>query len=148
MKKGILILVLLIPFFTACGNDKKLVCGEELNNGEYKQSLIMNYNKEKTQVKTASIEIVVDIKEMELKDLGCTKETKEECVDELEARFNSGCENMLENCKVEDKTKTGLTFTADIKEDKLEEYFGEISTTLPINQMRSKIETKYGFSCE
>ena len=148
MKKRLLFLILFIPFFTACGSDNKLVCYEELNNGEYKQSLIMNYNKEKTQVKESSVEIVVNIKDVELKDLGCTKETVEECIEELETRFNEGCNNLLKNCKVENKTKFGFTFTADVKEDKLEEYFGEISTTLPINQMRSKIETKYGFTCE
>ena len=148
MKKKVLILILLIPFFTACGNDRKLICSEEINNGEFKQSLIMNYNKEKTKVDTSSIEIVINLNEMELKDLGCTKETKEECFDELKTKYNAGCENMLENCKIEEENENGFTFTANIKEDKMEEYFGEISTTLPINQMRSKIETKFGFSCE
>ena len=148
MKKKILVLLLLIPFFTACGNDRKLVCFEEINDGEFKQSLIMNYNKEKTKVDSSSIEIIIDLKEMSLSDLGCTKETKEECFEELKAKYNSGCENMLENCNVENKNENGFTFTATIKEDKMEEFFGDISTTLPINQMRSKIETKFGFTCE
>lgn len=148
MKKKILVLLLLIPFFTACGNDRKLICYEEINDGEYKQSLIMNYNKEKTKVDSSSIEIIIDLKEMSLSDLGCTKETKEECFEELKAKYNSGCENMLENCNIENQNENGFTFTATIKEDKMEEYFGDISTTLPINQMRSKIETKFGFTCE
>ena len=148
MKKKLLFLVLLIPLFAACGNDNQLICYEELNGGEYKQSLIMNYNKEKTQVKDASIEVVVDIDKTDIKDLGCTKETIEDCIDELEAKFNNGCNGMLANCKTVEKTSSKIVFTADIKEDKMEEYFGEISTTLPINQMRSKIETKFGFTCE
>lgn len=148
MKKKILVLLLLIPFFTACGNDRKLVCFEEINDGEFKQSLIMNYNKEKTKVDTSSVEIVIDVKEMSLSDLGCHSEIKEECLNELETWYNKGCENMLENCNVENKNENGFTFTATIKEDKMEEFFGDISTTLPINQMRSKIETKFGFTCE
>lgn len=150
MKKIVYLSVLLLisVFFTACGNDKQLVCYEELNDGEYKQSLIMNYNKEKTQVQDASIEVIVDIDELNVKDLGCTKETISECLDELKAKFNAGCDAMLEDCDVKDEKESGFTFTANIKKDKLEEYFGEISTTLPINQMRSKVETKFGFTCE
>lgn len=150
MKKVMyLVVLLLVSFlFTACGNENKLVCYEELNKGDYKQSLIMNYNKEKTQVQDASIEVVVDINDIDLKDIGCTTETTEECLGELETKFNDGCNNMLEDCELKDKTEKGFTFTANIKKDKLEEYFGEISTTLPINQMRSKVETKFGFTCE
>ena len=150
MKKVIyLSTLLLISFiFTACGNDNKLVCYEELNGGEYKQSLIISYNKEKTQVQESSIEVKINVNKMEPKDLGCTKETKEECLVELENRFNDGCNNLLNNCKIDDKNDNGFTFTADIKKEKLDEYFGEISITLPINQMRSKIETKFGFTCE
>lgn len=150
MKKRILLVMLLaITFlFTACGNDNKITCHEEINDGDFKQSVIIKYNKEKTKVDSTEIEIKVDIKEIELKTLGCTKETKEECLEELQSKYNAGCDNMLENCEITDKSDSGFIFKADVKNEKLEEYFGEISTTLPLNQMKSKIEIKYGLTCE
>ena len=150
MKKRsvLLLLVLLVPLFTACGSDKSLVCFEELNDGEFRQSLIINYNDEKTKVESSSVEIKININEIDLTNIGCTKETKKECLEELKTKYNESCNNMLENCKITDETENGFTFNADIKNEKQDEYFYEISTTLPINQMRSKIETKYGFTCE
>ncbi len=150
MKKRLFLVMLLsVTFlFTACGNNNKLVCFEELNDGEFKQSIIINYNKEKTKVESTNIEIIVNIEELDLKVYGCTKETKEECIEELEAKYNAGCENMLEECNIKDKTENGFIFTAKVKDDKLEEYYGEISTTLPINQMKSKIEIKFGMTCD
>ena len=150
MKKRLLITILLLSSFlvTACGSDNKLVCYEELKNGEYKQSIIVNYNKEKTKVESTSIEINVDIKEIDLKVLGCTKENKQECIEELKTMYNAGCEGMLKNCEVKKENENGFTFTADVKEDKIEEYYSEISSTLPINQMKSKLEIKYGLTCE
>ena len=121
MKKVMYLSVLLLVafMFTACGSNNKLVCYEELNDGEFKQSVIINYNKEKTKVESTDVEIIIDIKELELKTYGCTKETKEECIEELKAKYNAGCENMLENCKISNETKNGFTFTADVKEDKI-----------------------------
>ena len=150
MKKILYITILFSVslLFTACGSSNKLVCYEELNDGEFKQSIIVKYNDEKTKVNGTSIEIIVDIKDIELKTLGCEKETKEECLEELKGKYNSGCENMLENCKVDNENENGFTFTADVKEDKLEEYYNEISSTLPLNQMKSKLEIKYGLTCE
>ena len=55
---------------------------------------------------------------------------------------------MLKNCEVKKENENGFTFTADVKEDKIEEYYSEISSTLPINQMKSKLEIKYGLTCE
>ena len=148
-KKILFFSLLLVSFFVVgCGNNNKLVCYEEINDGDYKQSLIMTYNKEKTQIQKTSIEIIANLRTIDFKAIGCDKETKEECLSDLEEHLNSGCDDMLENCQVTDKNENGFVFTADIKEDKLEEYFGEISTTLPINQMRTKIETLYGFNCE
>lgn len=150
MRKTIYLTILLFVslMFAGCGNSNKLVCYEELNDGEFKQSVIINYNKEKTKVESTDIEIKIDINELDLKVYGCTKETKEECIEELEAKYNAGCENMLEDCNIKNKTENGFTFTAKVKDDKIEEYYGEISTTLPINQMKSKIEIKYGLTCE
>lgn len=149
MKRKLLILsILLIPFITGCGNSKQLICYDEINDGDFKQSLIMNYNKEKTKIESASIEIVIDINEIDLKTLECTKEKIEECLDELETKYKEGCNNLLENCEVKDKTEKGFTFTADIQNEKLDTYFNELGTTLPINQMKTKIENKFGFTCE
>lgn len=142
------ILVLVSFVFTACGSNNKLVCYEQLNDEEFKQSLIVNYNKEKTKVESSSVEIKIDIEELDLKTYGCTAETKEGCIEELKSTYNAGCENMLENCEITDENENGFTFKADIKSDKLEEYYGEISTTLPMNQMKSKLEIKFGLTCE
>ena len=150
MKKVIYLSTLLLVslLFTACGSNNKLACFEELNDGEFKQTLIVKYNKEKTKVEASSLEINIDIDELELKTYGCTKETKEECIEELKDKYNAGCENMLENCEITDENENGFIFKADIKSDKLEEYYGEISTTLPMNQMKSKLEIKFGLTCE
>ena len=149
MKKiYVLFIFLFIPFITGCQSSSSLSCYEELYKKEFKQTLNINYNSEKTRVDQADILINVDINEIELKNIGCTKETKEECISELEEKYNNGCNNLLENCEIYDKNENGFKFKADIKNDKLEEYFGDISITLPINQMRYKIETKLGFTCE
>ena len=149
MKKIIYVSVLLIVIFmsTACGENSNLVCYEKIGDN-FKQTLFINYNEEKTKVESASIEIVVNMKDADLSLYKCEKETSVECIEELESKYNLGCDNMLENCKVVDKTETTLKFTADIKKDKLEEYFNKISTTLPINQMKSKLEIKQGLTCE
>jgi hypothetical protein len=148
-KRSLLFLISICALiFTGCGNENKLVCYEKLNDDEYKQSLIIQYNKEKTKVDSTNIEIVVNIKEIELKTLGCTKETKEECLEELKNKYKVGCDNMLEKCNIENETENGFTFTAKVKDEKLEEYFSEISATLPMNQMKSKLEIKYGLTCE
>lgn len=149
MKKIFYISVLLIVIFmsTSCGEKNSLSCYEKIGDN-FKQTLFINYNEEKTKVDSASIEIKVDTKDFDLKTLKCTKETSSECIEELINKYNSGCNNLLENCKVVDKTETTLKFTANIKEEKLEEYFNKISTTLPINQMKSKLEIKQGLTCE
>lgn len=142
------ILFAVVLLFSACGSSNKLVCYEELNGGDFKQSIIVKYNDEKTKVNGTNVEIIVDIKDIELKTLGCEKETKEECLEELKNKYNAGCENMLENCSIEKESENGFTFSASVKEDKLEEYYSEISSTLPMNQMKSKLEIKYGLTCE
>lgn len=149
MKKIFYVTVLLIVIFmtSGCGEKNSLTCYEKINDN-FKQTLILKYNDEKTKVESASIEIKVDTNEFDLKTFKCSKETSSECIEELIEKYNAGCNNMLENCKVVDKTETTLKFTADIKEDKLEEYFNKISTTLPINQMKSKLEIKQGLTCE
>ena len=110
--------------------------------------MFINYNEEKTKVESASIEISINTKDAELSLYKCGKETSVECIEALASKYNLGCDNMLDNCKVVDKTETTLKFTADIKKEKLEEYFNKISTTLPINQMKSKLEIKQGLTCE
>ncbi len=147
MKKYGLLLFLLISFVTGCSSSSSLSCYEELYKKEFKQVLNINYNEEKTKVENADIEVYVNINEIDLKNIGCTKETKEECIEELITKYNNECSNLLENCEITNKNENGFDFKANIKSDKLEEYFGDISTTLPINQMRYKIETKYGFTC-
>lgn len=142
------ILILIIPIITACQNSNSLTCHEELYQKEFKQTLNINYNSEKTKVESANINIFVNINEIDLKNIGCTKETKEECINELEEKYNNECNNLLENCEITDKNENGFKFKASVKKDKLDVYFGDISTTLPINQMRYKIETKLGFTCE
>ena len=148
-KRSLLLLLVICAFiFAGCGSNNELVCYEKINDDEYKQSIIIDYNKEKTKVESTNIEIIVNIKEVELKTLGCTKETKEECIEELKAKYNAGCENMLEKCEIKEESENGFTFTAKVKDDKLEEYYSEISSTLPMNQMKSKLEIKYGLTCE
>ena len=149
MKKySILFILMIIPFITACQDNNSLTCFEELYHKEFKQTLNINYNKEKTKIDNANINIFVNINEIDLKNIGCTKETKEECILELQEKYNSGCNELLENCEVYDKNENGFSFKANIRNDKLDVFFGDISTTLPINQMRYKIETKLGFTCE
>ena len=150
MKKSALLFLFVICalIITGCGEKNELVCYEKINDGEYKQSLIIEYNKEKTKVDSTNIEIIVNINEIELKTLGCTKETKEDCIEELKTKYNAGCENMLEKCEFKDESENGFTFTAKVKDDKLEEYYSDISSTLPMNQMKSKLEIKYGLTCE
>ena len=149
MEKRVLLFLTIICAFiiTGCGSNNELSCYEEIND-DYKQTLNIVYNKEKTKVESTNIEIVVNINEIELKTLGCTKETKEECLEELKTKYKAGCENMLDNCEVKEETENGFTFTAKVKDDKLEEYYSEISSTLPMNQMKSKLEIKYGLTCE
>lgn len=149
MKKYFYVTVLLIVIFmtSGCGEKNSLSCYEKIHDN-FKQTLFINYNEEKTKVESASIEIVVNTKDADLSLYKCGKETASECIEALIAKYNLGCDNMLENCKVLDKNETKFTFKADIKEDKLEEYFNKISTTLPINQMKSKLEIKQGLTCE
>ena len=149
MKKIFYVSVLLIVIFmsTACGEKNSLSCYEKIGDS-FKQTLFINYNEEKTKVDSASIEIVINTKDAELSLYKCGKETSAECIEELASKYNLGCDNMLDNCKVVDKTETTLKFTANIKKEKLEEYFNKISTTLPINQMKSKLEIKQGLTCE
>jgi len=144
----LLLFILIIPVITACQDNNSLSCYEELYQKEFKQTLNINYNKEKTKVESANINIYVDIHEINLNNIGCTSETKEECILELQEKYNNGCNNLLENCEIIDKTENGFTFKADVKKEKIDQYFGDISSTLPINQMRYKIETKFGYTCE
>ena len=150
MKKSIFITVIAFCslLFSGCGNERELVCYEQINDGEFKQSLIINYNKEKTKVDSTEIEIIIDLDKIDFKTLGCTKETKEECFEELKIKYKSGCDNMLEDCEIKDENENGFTFTANVKTDRLEEYYSEISSTLPMNQMKSKLEINYGLVCE
>lgn len=150
MKKlsTLFIFILIIPFITACQDSNSLSCHEELYQKEFKQTLNINYNSEKTKVENANIDIFININEIDLKNIGCTKETKEECILELKEKYNNGCNEILESCEIYEETENGFKFKANIKNDKLDVYFGDISTTLPMNQMRHKIETKLGFTCE
>lgn len=150
MKKvsTLFVFIFIIPFITACQGSSSLSCYEELYQKEFKQTLNINYNKEKTKVDSANINIYVNINEIDLKNIGCNKDTKEECIIELQEKYNNGCNELLENCEIYDKNENGFKFRADIKKDRLDDYFGDISTTLPINQMRYKIETKLGFTCD
>ena len=149
MKKYFYVTVLLIVIFmsTSCGEKNSLSCYEKIHDN-FKQTLFINYNEEKTKVESASIEIVINTKDADLSLYKCGKDTTHECIEELINKYNSGCDNLLENCNVLDKSDTKFTFKADIKKDKLEEYFNKISTTLPINQMKSKLEIKQGLTCE
>lgn len=149
MKKYFYVTVLLIVVLmtSGCGEKNSLSCYEKIGDS-FKQTLFINYNDEKTKVESASIEIVVNMQDTDLSLYKCEKDTTLECIEELVTRYNLGCGNMLVNCKISDRSDTKFTFIADIKEDKLEEYFNKISTTLPINQMKSKLELKQGLICE
>ena len=141
------VLLIICFMFSGCGEQNRLSCYEKIGDN-FKQTLFITYNDEKTKVESASIEIVVNTTDADLSLYKCDKDTSFECIEELITRYNLACGNMIENCEVLNRSETRFTFKANIKEDKLEEYFNKISTTLPINQMKSKLELKQGLICE
>ncbi len=144
----LMLVIGILPLLTACGgNGNKLVCSQERLAGVYKQDIIIKFNSDKNEIIGTDLKAVVKISKDKPSQLGCEDKTDEECLEDIIKNMEeicNGSDSFVENCKVSNKSKTGFTFKAHVKDSSLQDYYGEINIKSSMDEIKNSMENALG----